>query len=97
MPTVATRISSSNILSLQVQLGSCRTRESAGEIAQMVAQLRRIVRLEVGAASVKDDIQPTYRVTIPDEGAPLAGGRPTSGKVETAGIEPAQRSRRDRD
>ncbi len=38
----------------------------------------------------KADIRPTYRVTSPDENAPLLTGvRPTSGKVETAGIEPA--------
>jgi hypothetical protein len=50
--------------------------------------LLRILIAELRVNS-KTDIQPTYRIVTP-------GVCATSEKMETAGIEPAQRSRRDR-
>jgi site-specific DNA recombinase len=68
----------------------------AGELERVIAtapatQTKALLRILIAGLRVngKDDIRPTYRVTIPDGDAPpLAGVRPQSGKVETVGVEP---------
>lgn len=68
----------------------------AGELERVIAtapaqQTKALLRILIAGLRIngKDDIRPTYRITIPDRDAPLlARVRPTSGKVETPGIEP---------
>lgn len=89
-------------LSLQSPQGAAPMPTQA-ELAAVADQLERVIataqpqqakallRILIAGLCVngKADIRPTYRVTTPDEDAPLlAGVRPTSGKVETVGVEP---------
>jgi hypothetical protein len=59
-------------------------------------QTKALLRLLIAELRVnsKADIQPTYRVLRPGRFL-TAGVCATSGKVETVGIEPTQRSRRE--
>jgi site-specific DNA recombinase len=76
----------------QAELGAVADQLERVIATAPATQAKALLRILITELRVngKDDIRPTYRVTIPDGDAPLlAGVRPPSGKVETAGVEPA--------